>query len=321
MALSANYFARSLYASQSVFTKVSKMINIALPSGRIREQVRTLLDAAGIHLDFGSGDRSMMPRVYGDQRLKFFVVRSKDAAALVKQGRFDAAFLGGDMVEEVDAESEVETLVDTEADPIKLVVAARESERELLQKCLRSVPGCRMSIVTKYPRLVGNWLSTRGCTEHFQLVEVEGSVEVYAHIDENTVIADVTASGDTLRSNGLYPIETIRSSTTLFVANRKRLAIPEINDALRFKAYMLKGVIEAGKREMLSVNATHEVEQAVSDILRPAGMRTVDRIPSADGKSVSLSIAILSSRKYEILQAATAAGATDPVVLPIKFLA
>ena len=297
------------------------MITIALPSGRIREQVRSLLNQAGIRLDFGADDKKLEPGVFGADGMKFFVVRSKDAATFVKCGKFDAAFIGRDMIEEVDADSDVEILLDTEADPIKLVLAARDTERDLLTSCLAGKQGHVINLATKYPRLVTNWLTERRCLDNFQIMPVDGSVEVYASLEERTVIADVTASGSTLRANALIPVETIRKSTTMLVANKRRLAIPEIGDALRFKTFMLRGVIEASKREMLSVNAALAVEKAVTNILAPAGMRSVDRIPSADGEGVSLSAAILSSAKYEVLRAVIAAGATDPIVLPIRFLA
>ncbi len=297
------------------------MLKIALPSGRIREQVTKLLHKAGIHLDFGSNDRSLTPKVNGTNDLRFLVFRSKDAATLLKNGDVDAAFLGGDIIEEVGAGGCVETLLDTGADPVNLVIAGRDNFREEFVGNLYGPASSPQVIATKYPNLVRNWLAEKDRVERFTILPVEGSVEVFAHLNDDTLIADITASGETLRSNGLTPFETIRTSTTLFVANRERLRTEEVRSALEFVAYVLRGVIQAEEREMLSVNASLEVEEPVTAILKPAAMQSVDRTLAADGKSVSLRIAVLRKDKYRVLRAVMKAGGTDPVVQPITLLA
>lgn len=295
------------------------MLKIALTSGRIRDAVSGLLNKAGLELDFGPGGKSLRPRPRCGEQIEFAVVRSKDAATLLQQGTFDAAFLGADILAEVGAEAETKTLLDTGADRVKLVLAVRDVDRDETVRALNGEQSRPFKIATKYPNLVRAWLGTQPQLRNVEIVPVEGSVEVFAHIIEGAIV-DVAASGDTLRLNGLTPVLTLQDSSTLFVANRRRFEIPTVRDALDFLAFSLRGVIEAGKRQTLSLNVALEKEKAVAAILETEAMRSVNRVPTASGSSVTLTIAVLAERKYAVLRAALAAGATDPVIQGIDFL-
>lgn len=294
-------------------------MKIALTSGRIQTNVAELLEKAGLRLDFGSNGRNLRPTAKGDESMEFAVVRSKDAASLLKQGSFDAAFLGEDMLAEVRAGDAVKTLLNTEQDRVDLVLAVRDVDRDRTIAALESGGSAPLRIATKYPNLVSDWLESRTPRFPATVVPVEGSVEVYAHILEGGIV-DVMASGETLRSNGLTPVATLRASSTVLAANVSRLSDPAVGKALDDLTFALRGVIEGAKREELSVNVTLEREQAVSEILARYAMRSVNKLATEDGSSVTLRIAVPIKSKYEVLRAVREAGATDPMIQSIRFL-
>ncbi|MFN8388688.1 MAG: ATP phosphoribosyltransferase [Bdellovibrionota bacterium] len=297
------------------------VIKVALTSGRIQSAVAELLEKAGLKLDFGSNGRILLPRVIGDDRFEFAVVRSKDAARLLKEGAFDAAFLGQDMLAEVRALDAVQVLLDTERDRVNLVLAVRECDSFRVLRGLEGEPMSSLPIATKYTNLVADWLAERPTPFPATIVPVEGSVEVFAHILEGGIV-DVVSSGETLRTNGLVPVNTLRASSTVLAANRGRMSSdPERSKSLEDLVFALSGVIEGSKRQELSVNVTRETEPAVVRILEAYAMRSVNRIPTANGDSATLRIAVPIRDKFTVLRQVREAGATDPMIVDVQFLA
>ena len=72
-------------------------------------------------------------------------------------------------------------------------------------------------IATKYPRIAGRWAERTG--RQVEIVEVKGSVELAPLTGLVEGIVDLTATGTTLRENGLVIREEIAASTARLIAN------------------------------------------------------------------------------------------------------
>lgn len=91
--------------------------------------------------------------------------------------------------------------------------------------------GRDLRIATKYPRLVEPMLSSNGI-KHFSFVPASGTLEAAPKMGYADIIADISSSGNTMRVNGLKPIEggyiptseacLISNGTTLGADDRKR---------------------------------------------------------------------------------------------------
>jgi ATP phosphoribosyltransferase len=93
-----------------------------------------------------------------------------------------------------------------------------------------------MRVATKYPRLAARWLEDTG--RQAEIVEVKGSVELAPLTGLVEAIVDLTATGTTLRENGLVVREEILTSTARLIANPvahklKATAIDEVVGGLR----------------------------------------------------------------------------------------
>ena len=93
-----------------------------------------------------------------------------------------------------------------------------------------------MSVATKYPRTAARWLEATG--RQCEIVEVKGSVELAPLTGLVEAIVDLTATGTTLRENGLVVREEIATATARLIANPvahklKAQAIDEVVERLR----------------------------------------------------------------------------------------
>jgi ATP phosphoribosyltransferase len=89
-----------------------------------------------------------------------------------------------------------------------------------------------MRIATKYPRIAAAHFEATG--RQAEIVEVKGSVELAPLTGLVDGIVDLTATGTTLRENGLVIREEIAASTARLIANpvAYRVKAREIDDVV-----------------------------------------------------------------------------------------
>jgi ATP phosphoribosyltransferase len=93
-----------------------------------------------------------------------------------------------------------------------------------------------MRVATKYPRIAARFFEDTG--RQAEIVEVKGSVELAPLTGLVEAIVDLTATGTTLKENGLVVREEIAVSTARLIANPvahklKATAIDEVVRGLR----------------------------------------------------------------------------------------
>ena len=116
--------------------------------------------------------------------------------------------------------------------------------------------GKQLRIATKYPRLLRQYLFQRGIN-YFTLVPTSGSLEAAPVAGYADLIADLTATGTTLRENGLKTLEegTILTSQACLIGNPEELAMsgPGLNLA-RSLADMMESHLRAQPYYRLTAN-------------------------------------------------------------------
>ena len=169
--------------------------------------------------------------------------------------------------------------------------------------------GKQLRIATKYPRLLRSFLYERGIN-HFTLVAASGTMEAAPAAGYADLIADLTASGATLRENHLKTLDggTVLTSQACLVANPVLLA--ESQDALdlaRAVTDMMDAHLRAEPYYRITANVPGGSAEEVSAMVlaRPAlaGLRgpTVARVYNVEEQdwfSVSLLV-----RKERLLDA------------------
>lgn len=229
-------------------------VRLALPKGRMEEAVLALLAAAGVRLT--AGTRSYRPAI-SLAGFEAKVLKPQNIVEMLHAGSRDVGFAGADWVCELDGR--LELLLDTGLDPVRLVAAAPAAL--LLDGRL---PARDLVIATEYERLAQAWIARCGLTA--TLVRSYGATEVFPPEDADCII-DVTASGETLRSNNLVVVDELMRSTTQLYASPEAMADPARREPIERFVMLLRSVLEARRRVMLEVNVSREWMDAVLAIL------------------------------------------------------
>jgi len=199
-------------------------LRIAVPRGTMFADTLDLLDKLGIDTaEVRENDRKLLFEEAG-----IVTVRPSDVPTYVEAGAADLGITGKDVLLE-QPEREVYELLDLGYGRCEMVLATVAGE-DRAAEALRRLGGVR--IATKYPRIAaGHFLRTGRQAE---IVEVKGSVELAPLTGLVEGIVDLTATGTTLRENGLVVREQIAVCSARLIANRvaHKLKAPIIDELL-----------------------------------------------------------------------------------------
>jgi ATP phosphoribosyltransferase len=173
-----------------------------------------------------------------DRRLLFedigvVTMRPSDVPTYVEAGAADVGIVGKDVLME-QAGRAVFELLDLGYGGCRMVLASVAGEPDPAVEALRRLGVVR--VATKYPRIAARWFEDTG--RQAEIVEVKGSVELAPLTGLVEAIVDLTATGTTLKENGLVVREEIALSTARLIANPvahklKAAAIDEVLRGLR----------------------------------------------------------------------------------------
>lgn len=228
-------------------------LRIGLPKGRMHDSVVRLLADAG--LDLRRSDRAYRPRLPVDGA-DVKILKPQNIVEMLHAGSRDVGFAGADWVQELGAE--VEELLDTGFDPVRLVVAAQPG----MLDAQGSLPERPLVVAGEYPTLIQRWMRENRPQDHF--VRSYGATEVFPPEDADYIV-DITQSGATLRDNGLTIVHELARSSTRLYASRAAMQDPTKRAKIENLVTVLRSVLEARRRVLLEVNVeSGRLEELVS---------------------------------------------------------
>ena len=184
-------------------------LRIAVPRGALFKDTLELLDRLGVNTaEVRDNDRKLLFDDVG-----IVTMRPSDVPTYVAAGAADLGITGKDVLME-QSEREVYELLDLGYGHCTMVLASVAGE-DRAAEALRRLGVVR--IATKYPRTAARYFEETG--RQAEIVEVKGSVELAPLTGLVEGIVDLTASGATLRENGLVVREEIMRSTARLIAN------------------------------------------------------------------------------------------------------
>jgi ATP phosphoribosyltransferase len=184
-------------------------LRIAVPRGALFGPTLDLLDRLGLDTsEVRTNDRKLLFDQAG-----IITMRPSDVPTYVEAGAADLGITGKDVLLE-QSERELYELVDLGYGHCTMVLATVAGE-DPAAEALRRLGVMR--IATKYPRTATRHFLETG--RQAEIVEVKGSVELAPLTGLAEGIVDLTASGTTLRENGLVVREEIAPSTARLIAN------------------------------------------------------------------------------------------------------
>ncbi|MEY6432804.1 ATP phosphoribosyltransferase [Thioalkalicoccus limnaeus] len=201
-------------------------LTIALPKGRIFDEVLPRLAEIGIHaLDDPHHSRKLILAT-NRPGIKLVLIRASDVPTYVEYGAADLGVVGKDVLMEHGGDGLYE--------PLDLGIA----------RCRMMVAGIpnadhgpgRLRIATKFVRSAERHFAAQG--RQVEIIKLYGSMELAPLVGLADLIVDLVESGNTLKANGLVPLEQIANISARLVINKaswktKHRSVTALLEALR----------------------------------------------------------------------------------------
>lgn len=193
---------------------------LAVPKGRILDELTPIMAAAGIEPDRALFDESSRALRFKTNRsdLDIVRVRSFDVATYVAFGAAQIGIAGSDVIDEF-GYSEIYSPVDLGIGRCRLVVA----EPATLLTNDNPARWSHVRVATKYPRRTRRHFAERGV--HAECVVLNGAMELAPQLALCDRIVDLVDTGATLKANGLQVVELISDVSARLIVNRTALKL------------------------------------------------------------------------------------------------
>jgi ATP phosphoribosyltransferase len=202
---------------------MTALLTIALSKGRIFKETLPLLAAAGIvPTDDPENSRKLILDTT-QLDVKLVILRATDVPTYVQYGAADLGVAGKDVLMEHGGEGLYEPL-DLNIARCRLMVAGDPHHRPRLS---------RPRIATKYANTTRRWFADRG--RQVEVIKLYGSMELAPLVGLADYIVDVVDTGNTLKANGLAPLEHIADISSRLIINKA---------AMKMKHARIKAVME-----------------------------------------------------------------------------
>lgn len=205
---------------------IESPLAIALSKGRIFKDTLPLLKQAGIEpLDDPETSRKLILDTTHPQ-VKFVLIRATDVPTYVQWGAADLGVAGKDVLMEHGGDGLYEPL-DLRIARCRMMVAGRSGT---------DISARRVRVATKYVNAARTFFAARG--QQVEVIKLYGSMELAPLVGLSDLIVDLVESGNTLKANGLVPLEHMHDISSRLVVNKaswkmKHATVKALVDALR----------------------------------------------------------------------------------------
>lgn len=183
-------------------------LNIALPKGRMGDEVYRLFAAAGMPCQGVLEESRRLVFEDAEAGVRYFLVKPQDVDIYVEHGAADIGVVGRDVL--LESGADVLELLDLQLGICRLAVAGRKGYAEDPARPLR--------VATKYPAVTRRYYAAR--SRSVEIIPLHGSIELAPLLGLADVVVDIVQSGGTLRENGLAVLAEVEPSSARLIANR-----------------------------------------------------------------------------------------------------
>ncbi|HKW84844.1 MAG TPA: ATP phosphoribosyltransferase [Burkholderiaceae bacterium] len=194
------------------------MITLALPKGRIFDEILPLLKAAGVSVaeDPEKSRKLIIGTSQADLRL--VLVRASDVPTYVQHGGADLGVVGKDTLLEHGGDGLYQPL-DLQIAKCRMSVAVR-SDFDYADAVKQ---GSRIRVATKYTQIARDHFANKGV--HVDMIKLYGSMELAPLTGLADAIVDLVSTGSTLRANHLVEVEEIMPISSRLIVNQAALKL------------------------------------------------------------------------------------------------
>ena len=283
-------------------------IVLGLPKGSLQESTFALFKRAGFNVSCSS--RSYYPSI-DDEEIKCRLLRPQEMSRYVELGLLDAGICGYDWVYENG--SDVVDICELNyskatSNPVRWVLAVPNDSKI---KTVKDLKGKRIS--TEALGIVNRYLKANGVKANVEFSWGATEVKAPELVD---AIVDLTETGSSLRANNLRIVDTILTSTTRLIANKKAWKDKAKRAKIEQLKMLLTAALDAQKRVLIKLNAPAKKLEKITAALPALHAPTVNKLNDADWFAVE---SVVEERQVrDLVPVLKAAGATGIIELPLN---
>lgn len=191
---------------------MTQALTIAVPKGRILQELQPVLKRAGIIPEkkfFDENDRGLQFAT-NDKHIHLIRVRSFDVATFVAFGAAQLGVAGSDVLAEFDY-PDIYAPLDLGIGHCRLSLAGVAKQTDLARES-------HVKVATKYPNLTRKYFAERGIQA--ECIKLSGAIELAPKLGLAPYIVDLVSSGATLKANGLSELDTIVKVSSRLIVGR-----------------------------------------------------------------------------------------------------
>ena len=211
---------------------MKKMLNVALPKGRLGEKAYAIFARAGYECPSIEDPGRKLTFENPDAGVRYFWVKPSDVAIYVERGAADIGVAGKDIL--LEYKPDIYELLDLGIGKCRMAVAAPKGFRDDTRRTLR--------VATKFSCIARDYYDSVG--RDIDIIHLNGSIELAPILGLSDVIVDIVETGATLRENDLEVVETILPISARLIANPS---------AFRFKTEEIEKLTKAIEESEASV--------------------------------------------------------------------
>ena len=149
---------------------MNKMLNIALPKGRLGEKVYAMFEKAGFECPSIRENNRKLIFENAEKGIRYFWVKPSDVAIYVERGAADIGVAGKDIL--LEYEPDIYELLDLNIGKCRMAVAAKNDFYDDPQRTLR--------VATKFPNIAGKYYA--GLGRQIDIIELEANKAIYNNV-------------------------------------------------------------------------------------------------------------------------------------------
>ena len=186
-----------------------EQLTIALTKGRILSETLPLLEEAGVTpLESVEESRKLIFPTTMDG-VSLVILRGSDVPTYVRHGAADVGVVGKDLLMESGDQGLYEVL-DLEIARCRLMTAGKAKSR--------AGYAAKIRVATKFVNVARAHYSSRGIQPN--IIKLYGAMELAPIMDLADEIVDIVDTGNTLRANGMEPLESIADISSRLIVNK-----------------------------------------------------------------------------------------------------
>lgn len=187
---------------------MKKILNIALPKGRLGEKVYAMFEKAGFPCPSIRENNRKLIFENEECGVRYFWVKPSDVAIYVERGAADIGVAGKDIL--LEYAPDVYELLDLNLGKCRMAVAAMAGFRDDSRRQLR--------VATKFSNIASAYYRSKG--RDIDIIHLNGSIEIAPILGLSDVIVDIVETGTTLKENNLQVYEEIVPISARLIANK-----------------------------------------------------------------------------------------------------